>query len=82
MRSVLRGSLGLALALPLLFGAGALGPAAFAALPAPAAVVQLAPQQQTDQCNQDDWTCQEHQQQHQQQQDQQQHQQQQQQHGR
>ncbi|MEU6268037.1 hypothetical protein [Saccharopolyspora shandongensis] len=72
MRTVLRGSLGLALALPLLSGV-ALAPAAFAALPAPAAAVQLAPQQQTDQCNQDDWVCQEHQQQHQHQQDQQQH---------
>ncbi|MEV5539435.1 hypothetical protein AB0L13_21485 [Saccharopolyspora shandongensis] len=73
MHTVLRGALGLALALPLLSGVAALAPAAFAALPAPAAVVRLAPQQQTDECNQDDWVCQEHQQQHQQQQDQQQH---------
>ncbi|MEV6234889.1 hypothetical protein AB0L88_44180 [Saccharopolyspora shandongensis] len=70
MRTVLRGSLGLALALPLVFGVASLAPAAFATLPAPAVA-----QQQTDECNQDDWTCQEHQQQHQQQQDQQQHQQ-------
>ncbi|MGW5645752.1 hypothetical protein ACWEV3_08725 [Saccharopolyspora sp. NPDC003752] len=70
MRTVLRGSLGLALALPLLFGVAPLAPAAFAAVPAHAVA-----QQQTDECNQDDWVCQEHQQQHQQQQDQQQHQQ-------
>ncbi|TDD35199.1 hypothetical protein [Saccharopolyspora elongata] len=72
MRAVLRRSLGLALALPLLSGVAALAPAAFAALPTPA-VVQFAPQQQTDECNPDDQVCQEHQQQHQHQQDMQQH---------
>ncbi|MEV0705239.1 hypothetical protein AB0I53_46015 [Saccharopolyspora sp. NPDC050389] len=42
MRTVLRGSLGIALAVPLLFG---LAPAAFAVSPAPAVAAQLAPQQ-------------------------------------
>ncbi|MEV0088580.1 hypothetical protein [Saccharopolyspora sp. NPDC050642] len=58
MRTVLRGSLGIALALPLVFG---LAPAAFAASPAPAVAVQLALQPRYHHhCAEDDVICETH----------------------
>ncbi|TDD35201.1 hypothetical protein [Saccharopolyspora elongata] len=58
MRTVLRGSLGIALALPLVSG---LAPAAFAASPAPAVAVQLAPQHRDHHnCTEGDAACEMH----------------------
>ncbi|MGW5645749.1 hypothetical protein ACWEV3_08740 [Saccharopolyspora sp. NPDC003752] len=66
MRTALRGALGLALALPLLFGVSALSPAAlFAVGPAPAVASQLAPQEQNHhRCLKNDKVCEEHQVEH------------------
>ncbi|MEU6268039.1 hypothetical protein [Saccharopolyspora shandongensis] len=66
MRTALRGALGLALALPLLFGVSALSPAAlFAVSPAPAVASQLAPQEQHHhRCIKGDKVCEEHQVEH------------------
>ncbi|MEV0088579.1 hypothetical protein [Saccharopolyspora sp. NPDC050642] len=58
MRTVLRGSLGIALAVPLLFG---LAPAAFAASPAPVVVARLAHQQMHHHnCARGDMICEMH----------------------